>query len=71
MHGGVPSRVHRDHLVVALFSNVTGKRIGNAQVTATAGEVGLSGKTKNLEPMKIAGTITFRNAISPWENWMS
>lgn len=59
MHGGVPSGGHRDHLVVALFNNVTGKRIGDAQVTATVGKIGLSRKTKNLEPMKIADTITF------------
>ncbi len=61
MHGGVPSRGHRDHLVVALFDNATGKRISDARVTATVQEIGLAGETKNLEPMKIADTITYGN----------
>lgn len=61
MHGGVPSGAHRDHLIVALFDNATGKRISDVQVTATVEEIGLAGKTKKLEPMKIAGTITYGN----------
>lgn len=61
MHGGVPGGTHQDHLVVALFDNATGKRISDAQVTATVGEIGLAGETKKLDPMKIAGTITYGN----------
>lgn len=61
MHGGVPAGKHRDHLVIALFDNATGKRITDAQVTATVGEIGLAGETKKLGPMKIAGTVTYGN----------
>jgi len=61
MHGGVPAGKHRDHLVVALFDNATGKRITDAQVTATVGEIGLTGESKKLGPMKIAGTVTYGN----------
>jgi len=61
MHGGVPGGAHQDHLVIALFDNATGKRITNAQVTATVREIGLAGETKKLGPMKIAGTITYGN----------
>lgn len=69
MHGGVPSGAHRDHLVVALFDAATGERIGDARVEATVREIGLSGKTKSLEPMEIAETITFGNYFDlPNEN---
>lgn len=61
MHGGVPHRSHRDHLVVALFNRATGERINDATVTATVSELGLSGETKRLEPMKIAHTVTYGN----------
>ncbi len=60
MHGGVPAGKHWDHLVVALF-DANGKRITDAQVTATVREIGLAGETKELQPMKIAGTITYGN----------
>lgn len=69
MHGGVPSGAHRDHIVVALFDVATGERIGDARVEATVREIGLSGKTKSLEPMEIAETITFGNYFDlPNEN---
>ncbi|MFV1993077.1 MAG: hypothetical protein ACC635_04165 [Acidiferrobacterales bacterium] len=50
---------HRDHVVVALFDNATGKRIENAKVKASVMEFGLGTKKKKLDPMKIAGTITY------------
>jgi len=52
---------HRDHVVVALFDNATGKRIENAKVKAGVMELGLGSKVKKLDPMKIAGTITYGN----------
>jgi len=61
MHGGAPARGHRDHVVVALFDGATGKRIENAEVTANVVEIGLAGQWKKLEPMEIAGTITYGN----------
>ncbi|MFV1996448.1 MAG: hypothetical protein ACC641_00420 [Acidiferrobacterales bacterium] len=61
MHGGVPTKGHRDHVVVALYDDATGKRIENVTVTAGVMELGLGSNRKKLEPMKIAGTITYGN----------
>jgi len=61
MHGGVPAGEHRYHVTVALFDNATGKRITGAQVKANVSEVGLSGGQKKLEPMLIAGSVSYGN----------
>ena len=61
MHGGVPVGGHQRHVLVALFDNATGKRITNAEVKANVFEIGLSGVQKKLEPMLIAGTISYGN----------
>lgn len=61
MHGGVAYGAHRDHLVVALFDSRTGKRITDARVSGTVRELGRAGKTKNLEAMTIADTVTWGN----------
>jgi len=61
MHKGIPPKAHRDHLVVALFDDATGDRIENAKVSGSVMELGLGSQKKELEPMKIAGTITYGN----------
>ncbi len=61
MHGGVPAGGHQRHVLVALFDNATGKRITNAEVNANVFEIVLSGVQKKLEPMLIAGTISYGN----------
>jgi len=61
MHKGVPTKAHRDHLVVALFDKASGKRIENAEITGRVMEFGLGGQQKKLEPMTIAGTVTYGN----------
>jgi len=61
MHGGVPAGQHRYHVVVALFDNATGKRITGARVKANVSEIGLSGVQKKLEPMLVAGTVSYGN----------
>jgi len=61
MHGGVSTRGHRDHVVVALFDNATGKRIEDAQVTGSVMEIGLGNEQKKLEPMRIADSVTYGN----------
>jgi len=68
MHGGVPAKGHRDHVVVALFDDATGKRIENAEVTGSVMEIGSGSKKKKLEPMKIAGTITYGNYFDMPDN---
>lgn len=61
MHGGVP--VGQSHIMIALFDDKTGKRIENAEVKArvTAGGVDVQ---KSLEPMVIAGSLTYGNYYS-------
>lgn len=61
MHGGEPKGKKRYHVVIALFDDVTHKRITDAKVKATVGGIGLGGKRKTLEPMHIAGTETYGN----------
>lgn len=60
MHGGAPNGPHEVHLVVALFDAPTGARIEDATVKATITGLGhLDGTPLQLEPMQIAGTITY------------
>lgn len=61
MHGGVPAGQHQQHVVVALFDAATGKRIGGAKVSARVHEINLAGTQKKLEPMLIAGTVSYGN----------
>ncbi len=61
MHGGVPAGQNQQHVVVALFDNATGRRITDARVKANVYEIGFSGVQKKLEPMLIAGTVSYGN----------
>lgn len=61
MHGGVSAARYRDHLVVALFDNATGRRIEDAQVTAAVMAPGLSSQWKTLESMRVAEAVTYGN----------
>jgi len=59
IHGGPPHGRHEHHIVVAVFDSATNTRITDAVVTAKVSGLGLSGFQKQLEPMKIADTITY------------
>ncbi|HUX64496.1 hypothetical protein [Sulfuricella sp.] len=61
MHDGIPTGKNRYHLVVALFDDASGKRISGAGVKARVSEFGLPGQEKKLDPMVIAGTVTYGN----------
>jgi len=64
MHGGVPAVKHCHHVMLALFDNASGKRIEDATVSARVrepGASGVSGTVKTLEPMAIAGAMTYGN----------
>jgi len=61
MHGGVPSGKHVHHVMVALFEAKSFDRITDAEVKATVSEIGLAGKTKNLEPFTVAEALTYGN----------
>lgn len=60
MHGGVPPSKDQYHLVVALFDS-SGKRITDAEVSATVGIFGMAGTRKALESMRIGDTASFGN----------
>jgi hypothetical protein len=61
MHGGAPAGRDRQHIVIAVFDASTGARIDDAQVTARVAEPGLSIVEKRLEPMPIAGAMSYGN----------
>ena len=61
MHGGVPPGQNQYHVLVSVFDAVSGKRIGGAKVSVRVYEISLAGTQKKLEPMLIAGTITYGN----------
>lgn len=67
MHGGVPRGRNHHHVMVAVFDAATGARIEDAVVTAAVGEPGLAPVRKRLEPMQIAGAMSYGNyfALSP------
>ena len=61
MHGGMPVGRHYHHVMVALFESKSLDRITDAKVTARVREIGLSGVEKELEPIMIAGALTYGN----------
>ncbi len=65
MHGGVPSGGHEYHIIIAVFEAATGVRIENAKVTATVSGLGHVGQNSlELEPMAIAGTVTYGGFVA-------
>ena len=68
MHGGVPAGRYRDHVVVALFDDASGRRIEDAQVTAGVMELGLGPERKTLEPMRINDSVTYGNYFDMPDN---
>ena len=61
MHGGVPKGRNQKHLLVALFDDASGKRIEDAQVSVVVSELVMGRQRKRLEPMEIAGAMTYGN----------
>ncbi|OYX27152.1 MAG: hypothetical protein B7Z10_01065 [Rhodobacterales bacterium 32-66-7] len=60
MHGGAPEGQDQYHLVLALFDAASGTRIETAQVSVNVMGLGHVGGTRlDLEPMKIADTVTW------------
>lgn len=61
MHRGVPAGRGQQHVVVAVFDSSSGARIDDAIVTATVTEPGFAHIEKQLEPMPIAGAMSYGN----------
>ncbi|MGI0526700.1 hypothetical protein ABY43_21335 [Rhizobium giardinii] len=65
MHGTPPRGVHAYHIVVAVFDAESGRRIEDAQVAAIVSGLGHVGRISiRLEPMVIAGTVTYGNFVA-------
>lgn len=65
MHGGAPRGTHQYHIVVAIFDAKTGARVQNAKVTANVSGLGEVGQQNiRLEPMLIAGTVSYGNFVA-------
>ncbi len=63
----IPSGKYVHHVMLALFDHPGGMRITDAVVTARVAPLALGGPTKPLDPMMVAGVLTYCNyfRISP------
>lgn len=61
MHGGLPYRWGQQHIMVVIFETTSNKRVTDAWVVARVSETGLPAMQKPLEPMEIAGAMSFGN----------
>jgi hypothetical protein len=60
-HGGIPRGPHAYHVMAAVFDAETGERVENVAIEARVTPFGLAPVTRRLEPMAIAGTVTYGN----------
>lgn len=60
MHGGKRGK-RVQHVVVAVYDAKTNERVTDATVRANVRDPGINVEEKALEPMRIAGTLTFGN----------
>jgi hypothetical protein len=68
MHDGVPRGRDAYHVIAAVFDAASGKRVENANVEARVSPIGLAGVARTLEPMQIAGTVTYGNYFTIQSN---
>ncbi len=61
MHDGAPAGEHSYHLMITVFGADSGARVGDLEATARVSALGLVGPRQTLQPMEIAGAITFGN----------
>jgi hypothetical protein len=61
MHGGVPRGRYAYHVMAAMFDAESGERIENAKVEARVSSQVFTSAMRPLEPMQIAGTVTYGN----------
>ena len=57
----IPSGRHVHHVMLVLFDDPGGERITNAVITARVAPLALAGSTKTLDPMMVAGALTYCN----------
>jgi hypothetical protein len=61
MHGGLPRGTRVQHVMVAIFDRGSGQRVTGATVTARVEEPGHFGNERPLEPMNVAGAVSYGN----------
>jgi len=61
MHGGAPTGPSSYHVLVAVFDQATGERLKGLSVKATVHAHGQTTSTKPLEPMTVAGALSYGN----------
>lgn len=61
MHGGPPRGANHYHVMISIFDEATGRRVEDATVEAEVAGLDRAGVRKPLEPMAIAGTVTYGN----------
>ncbi len=68
----LPSGRDMYHVMVALFDKTSGERITDAVVTARVAPLALGGPTRTLEPILVAGALTYCNyfRISPPDTYV-
>jgi hypothetical protein len=59
--GRIPDGRNDHYLLVALFDSATGERITGARVSSRVSPLGLAGSERDLEPVLIAGVVTYGN----------
>lgn len=65
MHGGAPRGEHEYHIIIAVFDAAVGTRVENAKATVTVSGLGHVGQNSlELEPMAIAGTVTYGGFVN-------
>lgn len=67
MHGGVIKDDHTYHLNIAVFNDKTKKRISDAKIEATVSALGMSGKSKILEPMHGGELLSYGNYFTMYD----
>ena len=63
-HGDVPRGPHAYHVVAAVFDAESGRRVEDATIDARVGPLRLGSVTRRLEPMAIAGALTYGNIFT-------
>ena len=64
LHGAEPQGRDAHHVVIGLFHTATGRRISRAEVRAKLVGRGPLGREQRIEPMRIAGAISYGTVFS-------
>ena len=63
MHDGAPAGGHVYHMMVALFDEASGRRLGDAEVAVDVADMYEPVKHTKLEPMAVGGILVYGNYV--------